>query len=153
MVTLLIPVCIPFGEEGPTVTVSNPVEIPFGKEGPMVTVSDPVWIPFGEEGPIVTVSDPVGIPFGEEGSIVTLSCTVEIPFGDGDSIVSMLDLVGGDVKIDPVGEGTIGTLTGDSPTLSEVDWECVPLCGEVSNELEGESKILSVEDDACIGSG
>ena len=136
MVSVLDPVGIPFREEGPTVTVLNPVEIPYGKEGPMVTVSDPV-----------------GIPFGEEGSIVTLSCTVEIPFGDGDSIVSMLDLVGGDVKIDPVGEGTIGTLTGDSPTLSEVDWECIPLCGEVSNELEGESKILSVEDDACIGSG
>ena len=116
-------------------------------------MSDTVGIPFGEERPMVTVVDPVGIPFGEEGSMVTVSCTVEIPFGDGDSIVSMLEWVGGDVKIDPVGEGTIGTLTGDSPTLSEVDWECVPLCGEVSNELEGDSKILSVEDDACIGSG
>ena len=135
------------------VSVLDPVGIPFGEEGPKVTVSNPVEIPFEEEGPMVTVSDPVGIPFGEEGSMVTVPCTVEIPFGDGDSMVSMLDLVGGDVKIDPVGEGTIGTLTGDSPTLSEVDWECIPLCGEVSNELEGESKILSVEDDACIGSG
>ena len=102
---------------------------------------------------MVTVLDPVGIPFGKEGPTVTVSNPVEIPFGDGDSIVSMLDSVGGDVKIDPVGEGTIGTLTGDSPTLPEVDWECNPLCGEVSDELEGDSKIFSVEDDACIRSG
>ena len=74
-----------------------------------------------------------------------------MPFGNVDSMVSMLDLVGGDVTIDPVGEGKIGTLTGDSPMLPEVDCECVPLCGGVLNELEGDSKILSVEDDACIG--
>ena len=70
---------------------------------------------------MVTILEPVGIPFGMEGPSVEMLCPIEIPFGDVNSMVSMLDWAGGDVTIDPVGEGKIGTLTGDSPMLPEVD--------------------------------